>query len=241
MKKADVSEKGLEDVIFEHLTEVEGYVPGTSADFDAVRAIDWPKLYGFLKATQYLQIGELALNTEVGLNKFLDRLNHEIESRGIIDVLRKGVKCYPAHITLMYATPTEKNARAAANFEANVFSVTRQLRHRGMDYGDAVDLCLFINGLPVITCELKNAFTGQHTADAVEQYKRDREPKVATLFRFKRCVAHFAVDDATIMYTTKLAGTASHFIPFDKGWDDGAGNPPNPKGLKTSIRIIPIQ
>ncbi len=233
MKKADVSEKGLEDVIFEHLTEVEGYVPGTSADYDAVRAIDWPKLYGFLKATQYLQIGELALNTEVGRNKFLDRLNHEIESRGIIDVLRKGVKCYPAHITLMYATPTEKNAEAAAKFEANVFSVTRQLRHRGVEHGDAVDLCLFINGLPVITCELKNAFTGQYTADAVEQYKRDREPKVATLFRFKRCVAHFAVDDATIMYTTKLAGTASHFIPFDKGWDDGAGNPPNPNGLKT--------
>ena len=233
MKKTDVSEKGLEDIIFGHLTEAEGYQPGKSEDYDAVRAIDWPKLYGFLKVTQPTLIGELALHTEVGREKFLDRLNHEIVNRGIIDVLRKGVKCYPVHLTLMYATPTEKNSEAAGKFEANVFSVTRQLRHRGAESGDAIDLCIFINGLPVITCELKNAFTGQHTSDAVDQYKMDRDPKTATLFQFKRCAAHFAVDDSTIMYTTKLAGKASYFIPFDKGWDDGAGNPPNPKGLKT--------
>ena len=232
--KTDVSEKGLEDIIVDHLVAVNGYELGKSDDFDAKFAVDWPKLHEFLLRTQPVQAGELRLHEEGGKLKFLTRLNHEIESRGIVDVLRKGIKCYPVHLTLMYATPTEKNADAAAKFACNVFSVTRQLKHRGKETSaDAIDLCLFVNGLPVITCELKNAYTNQDTSDAVDQYKTDRRPELATLFRFKRCVGHFAVDDATIMYTTKLEGEKSFFIPFNKGWNDGAGNPPNPDGLKT--------
>ena len=232
--KTDVSEKGLEDIIVDHLVAVNGYELGKSDDFDAKFAVDWPKLHGFLLKTQPLQVGELRLHEEGGKLKFLTRLNHEIESRGIVDVLRNGIKCYPVHLKLMYATPTEKNADAAAFFACNVFSVTRQLKHRGKETSaDAIDLCLFVNGLPVITCELKNAYTNQSTSDAVDQYKTDRRPELATLFRFKRCVGHFAVDDATIMYTTKLEGEKSFFIPFNKGWNDGAGNPPNPDGLKT--------
>ena len=95
-----------------------------------------------------------------------------------------------------------------------------------------MDLCLFINGLPVITIELKNHFTGQTTADAVEQYKKDRNPR-ELLFSFKRCIVHFAVDDQTVQFCTKLCGKASWFLPFNKGYHDGAGNPPNPEGIMT--------
>lgn len=112
------------------------------------------------------------------------------------------------------------------------FSVTRQLRYAIDASKLALDLCLFINGLPVITIELKNHFTGQTTADAVEQYKKDRNPR-ELLFSFKRCIVHFAVDDQTIQFCTKLCGKASWFLPFNKGYRDGAGNPPNPEGIMT--------
>ncbi|MEI0738556.1 DEAD/DEAH box helicase family protein [Paenibacillus sp. JTLBN-2024] len=96
----------------------------------------------------------------------------------------------------------------------------------------ALDLCIFINGLPVITCELKNQLTKQNVDDAVYQYKTDRDPK-ELLFQFKRCMVHFAVDDARVKFCTKLDGKASWFLPFDKGYNDGAGNPPNPSGIMT--------
>lgn len=117
-------------------------------------------------------------------------------------------------------------------FERNIFSVTRQLRY-SQDAGKlALDLCLFINGLPIITFELKNQLTKQNTDDAVQQYKNDRAPR-DLLFSFKRCMVHFAVDDACIKFCTKLAGKDSWFLPFDKGYKDGAGNPPNPNGMMT--------
>ena len=117
-------------------------------------------------------------------------------------------------------------------YAKNIFSVTRQLRY-SQDAGKlALDVCLFINGLPVITMELKNQLTKQNTENAVCQYKEDRDPH-DLLFSFKRCMVHFAVDDATIQFCTKLAGKDSWFLPFNKGYNDGAGNPPNPDGLMT--------
>jgi type I restriction enzyme R subunit len=96
----------------------------------------------------------------------------------------------------------------------------------------ALDLCIFINGLPLITCELKNQLTKQDVEDAVYQYKTDRDPK-EWLFQFKRCMVHFAVDDARVKFCTRLAGKSSWFLPFDKGYNDGAGNPSNPNGIMT--------
>lgn len=109
--------------------------------------------------------------------QFLNRLSSEITKRGIIDVLRNGVKAYPADLIMFYFTPTENNEKSKEMFEKNIFSVTRQLRYSSDATKLALDLCLFINGLPVITMELKNHFTGQTTADAVEQYKEDRSPQ----------------------------------------------------------------
>jgi type I restriction enzyme R subunit len=96
----------------------------------------------------------------------------------------------------------------------------------------ALDLCLFINGLPIATFELKNSLTKQTAEDAVEQYRRDRDPR-ERLFEFGRCVVHFAVDDSEVMMCTELRGKGSWFLPFNKGYNDGAGNPPNEHGLKT--------
>jgi type I restriction enzyme, R subunit len=114
----------------------------------------------------------------------------------------------------------------------NRFSITRQLGYSSDETRRALDLCLFINGLPIATFELKNSLTKQTVEDAVEQYRRDRDPR-EKLFEFGRCVVHFALDDSEVRMCTELRGKASWFLPFNKGVNDGAGNPPNPHGLKT--------
>ena len=164
--------------------------------------------------------------------KFLARLQGEIAKRGVVDVLRKGIKHGPASVDLFYGTPSPGNARAVERFAANIFSVTRQLRYSKDETQLALDLGLFINGLPVATFELKNRLTKQTVEDAVQQYKRDRDPR-ELLFQFGRCLVHFAVDDQEVRFCTHLKGKDSWFLPFNKGYNDGAGNPPNPHGLKT--------
>ena len=147
-------------------------------------------------------------------------------------MLRKGVKHGPHQIDLMYGTPSPGNEKAIARYGQNRFSVTRQLRYSRDQTQLALDLCLFVNGLPVATFELKNSLTKQTVDDAVEQYKRDRHPS-EKLFELGRCLVHFAVDDHEVRFCTHLKGKASWFLPFNRGWNDGAGNPPNPNGLKT--------
>ena len=147
-------------------------------------------------------------------------------------MLRKGVKHGPHQIDLMYGTPSPGNEKARVQYGQNRFSVTRQLRYSRAQAQLALDLCLFINGLPVATFELKNSLTKQTVDDAVEQYKRDRNPR-EKLFEFGRCLAHFAVDDHEVRFCTHLRGKESWFLPFNMGWNDGKGNPPNANGLKT--------
>ena len=118
-------------------------------------------------------------------------------------------------------------------YARNRFSVTRQLRYSRDNTQLALDLCLFINGLPVATFELKNSLTKQTVADAVEQYKKDRDQSASRCLRWVRCLVHFALDEHEIEFCTELKDKSSWFLPFNKGWDDGAGNPPNPNGLKT--------
>ena len=147
-------------------------------------------------------------------------------------MLRLGLKHGPHAIELFYGTPTPGNAKAEERYAANRFSVARQLRYSLDETMNALDLGLFINGLPIATFELKNSLTKQTVEDAVEQYRRDRNPK-ELLFQFGRCLAHFAVDDSEVRFCTELKGKASWFLPFNRGWKDGAGNPPNPEGIKT--------
>lgn len=233
MAFTNTKENGLESLIVKWLVEQNGYEEGSNADYNKEYAVDETRLFRFLQDAQPKEMDKLGVFTsDTKKRQFLNRLSGEIAKRGIIDVLRNGVKVYPADLIMFYLTPTENNEQARIMYEKNIFSVTRQLRY-SQDAGKlALDVCLFINGLPVITMELKNQLTKQNTENAVRQYKKDRDFH-DLLFSFKRCMVHFAVDDATIQFCTKLAGKDSWFLPFNKGYNDGAGNPPNPDGLMT--------
>ena len=229
----NTKESGLESLIVKWLVEANGYEQGSNDDYNREFAIDETRLFRFLQETQPEELKKLGVNSsEIKRKQFLTRLAGEISKRGIVDVLRNGIKAYPAELSLYYLTPNRGNAKAQALHAKNIFSVTRQLMFSSDSTQLALDLCVFINGLPVITFELKNQLTKQNVDDAVEQYKEDRDPR-EPLFQFKRCMVHFAVDDARVKFCTRLCGKGSWFLPFDKGCNDGAGNPPNPDGLMT--------
>ena len=246
----DTSEKGLERLICTALTGSAcdppqaggiherpstygvGWICGDPEHYDRDHCLDLAQLSAFLHATQ----PEVAESLDLGEDsptrrKFLARLQGEV-TRGTIEVLRKGIKHGPHQIDLFYGTPSPGNEKAKILYGQNRFSVTRQLRYSRDQAQLALDLCLFINGLPIATFELKNSLTKQTAADAVEQYKRDRHPG-ERLFEPGRCLAHFAVDDHEVRFCAHLQGRDSWFLPFNRGWRDGAGNPPNPDGLKT--------
>ncbi|NLG78559.1 MAG: type I restriction endonuclease subunit R [Firmicutes bacterium] len=255
MKPTDTSEAGLETLICRALTGSDcvprpagtpafvaetpapyggvGWLPGDPADYDREHCVDLVQLAAFLRSTQPEVAEALDLdNDSPTRRKFLARLQGEVSKRGVVDVLRGGIQHGPYRIELFYGTPSPGNEQARALYEQNRFTVTRQLRYSRDETQRALDLVLFINGLPVFTFELKNRLTKQTVYDAIEQYRRDRNPR-EKLFELGRCVAHFAVDDNEVWFCTHLAGKASWFLPFNKGWNDGAGNPPNPHGLKT--------
>ena len=229
----NIKENGFEELIVKWLVEHNGYEEGSNSDYNKEYTVDEKQLLQFLQDTQHLQISELGvLQSEQKKRQFLNRLQLEISKRGIIDVLRNGIKIYPIELIMFYLTPTENNVKAKEMFYKNIFSVTRQLRYSINSGRLALDMCIFINGLPLITLELKNQLTKQNVEDAVAQYKIDRNPQ-ELLFYFKRCMVHFALDDSHVKFCTKLAGKDSWFLPFDKGYNDGAGNPPNPEGIMT--------
>ena len=233
MSFTNTKESGLESLIVKWLVDQNGYEQGTNADYNRDYAIDETRLFRFLQDTQPDSLTKLGVfKSEMKKKQFLNRLQGEIAKRGIIDVLRNGVKVYPASLIMFYLTPTENNVKAKEMYEKNIFSVTRQLMYSNDSTRLSLDMCVFINGLPVITFELKNQLTKQDVDDAVNQYKTDRDPR-ELLFQFKRCMVHFAVDDARVKFCTKLDGKSSWFLPFDKGYNDGAGNPPNLNGIMT--------
>ncbi len=210
-----------------------GWTGGDPKDYDREYCVDLAQLSVFLERTQPELVAQLSLSTDSPTRrKFLARLQGEIAKHGTIDVLRHGIKHGALSIYCFYGTPSPGNRKAEVLYENNQFSVTRQLRYSRDESQLALDLCLFINGLPVATFELKNSLTKQTVGDAVEQYKRDRDPR-ERLFEFGRCVVHFAVDDHEVRFCTHLKGKHSWFLPFNQGWNDDAGNPPNPNGLKT--------
>ena len=247
----DTSEKGLEALIVADMTGrkalagvgfsedpdpfvgLHNWLLGDPKAYDRVWTVDLVQLRAFIAATQPHLVAAFDLEHDGPVRqKLLARIQGEIGKRGVIDVLRHGVKHGAHELELFYGMPSPGNLKAAERFALNRFSVTRQLRYSRDDTAHALDLALFVNGLPVATFELKNSLTKQTVEDAVEQYKRDRDPR-EKLFEFGRCIVHLAVDDAQVMFCTQLKGKASWFLPFNKGWNDGAGNPSNPTGIKT--------
>ena len=210
-----------------------GWSGGSFHNYDREYCADLVQLSAFLHTTQPEIAESLGLSADGPTRRrFLARLQGEISKRGTIDVLRHGIRHGAYDLALFYGTPSVGNEKAKEQFKQNRFTVTRQLRYSRDETLHALDIVLFINGLPVFTFELKNNLTKQTVDDAVWQYKKDRNPR-EKLFEFGRCVAHFAVDENEVRFCTHLKGKSSWFLPFNRGWDDGAGNPPNPHGLKT--------
>lgn len=230
---SNTKEEGLEDIIVDYLVDENGYELGNTNDYNLDYAIDEKRLIRFLEDTQPEQLELLGIkDNNHKKNQFLNRIMNEISKRGIIDVLRDGVKAYPADLIMFYMTPSKRNIESVRMFEKNIFSVTRQLQYSKSNRRLALDLAIFINGLPVITMELKNNLTNQNVKDAIYQYKNDRDAS-DPLFTFKRAIVHFALDENEIEFCTKLSGNSSWFLPFNKGNNGGAGNPPNLIGLRT--------
>ncbi|MDE0374126.1 MAG: type I restriction endonuclease, partial [Rhodospirillales bacterium] len=173
-----------------------GWSGGSHLDYDREWCVDLAQLAAFLRDTQPEAAEALALDEDGPTRrKFLARLQGEIAKRGTVEVLRHGIRHGAHDLDLFYGTPSPGNEQARDRFERNRFTVTRQLRYSRDEAQRALDIALFINGLPVLTFELKNNLTKQTVADAVQQYQRDRNPR-EKLFEFGRCVAHFALDEA---------------------------------------------
>ena len=237
----DISEKAFEDYITEHLCQTHSYRLRASKQntphYDKALCLDWELLLEFITATQpdtwealVKQHGQAIVR-----QKFLSRLTREIDRRGTLDVLRRGIKDYGCYFQLAYFAPVSTlNPEHQQLYRKNILSVIRQCRYSLINPQDAIDVVICLNGLPIFTLELKNKQTGQTVENAREQYRRDRNPKHEPLLSFKRCLAHFAVDDDEVWMTTRLAGNQTYFLPFNRGNNGAAGNPANPCSYASS-------
>ena len=234
MRTVDTSERGLEDIIFDSMVE-DGWIPGDPMAYARGHCVDLAQFSEFVRATQPEVAAQLSLDSDTSTRKrFMDRLGRKVGRSGVIDALRNGIGHLGTNVRLFYPVPTPGNETAALLHQQNRFSVTRQLRYSNRNKRLSLDLAMFVNGLPIITMELKNNLTGQTYKHAIEQYKNDRSPTREPLFRPGRCAAHFALDESQVHFCTELAGKDSVFLPFNKGKAGGAGNPVNPEGLRTA-------
>ncbi len=238
MAKA-ISEQALEDVVVAELGK-SGYVQRQTSAYDKALCLDAGPLMDFIQATQAKEWTKFVTqHGESARQAFLKRVAQAVETDGIVTVLRQGVKANGCKFRLAYFQPeTSRNPETEKLFLANQFSVIRQVRYSEKT-DHSLDVVLFLNGLPLFTCELKNPLNGQDVKDAITQYKHTRDPR-ETLFLHGRCVAHFAVDPFLAYMTTQLKGKDTFFLPFNMGHGEGknkgAGNP-SPKlgdGFSTS-------
>jgi type I restriction enzyme, R subunit len=230
---SQTNEQALEDCIERSLVEGSRYEKGNPADFDREFALDREKFWRFLETTQPEELEKLK-DRPNWQRLILERLDRKIKKDGILSVLKKGLSIDDAHLTLLYSLPyNDANPAILANFERNIFSVTRQVHYSENDPGLSIDMVLFLNGMAIATLELKNPWTNQTVYHAKKQYKSDRDPR-EPLFQFARCIVHLAVDTDEVWMTTKLDRDNTYFLPLNKGDNFGKGNPPNPNGHKTA-------
>jgi type I restriction enzyme R subunit len=212
-----------------------GYIKGDSSDYSRKYAVDTAILFRFLRESQPKEWEKLEKKHGAQIEtNFLRRLNKDLETHGMLHLLRKGIVDAPAKFALCYFRPASgMNQFDAENYRKNILSVTRQV-HYSTKNQNSIDVVLFVNGLPIITLELKNPLTGQMVEHAKRQYKFDRDYR-ETLLSFKaRCLVHFAVDTDEVYMTTKLAGADTVFLPFNKGNSGGKGNPVGNGNYRTS-------
>lgn len=233
----DISEKELETILVSYLRDHQGYEEGVSSDYNKEFGLDTERVKRFILSTQKEKVENTACFTSpTEEHKFFSRLSAALSKRGVTDVLRKGFKYISEIFDMYYPTPSALNPTAQQYYDKNIFCVTRQLYY-SKEKTDSIDVYISLNGLPIMTMELKNHYTGQTVENAIKQYKEDRDPKAdptALILQKRRCAVHFAVDDDDIMMCTELKGNASWFLPFNKGVNGGAGNPVSPNGVRTA-------
>ena len=215
----DHRELAFEDAIEHHLLDVVGYTKADAKNFDRERAIDPTVFIPFVKETQPEVWDNLEkLHGPETENILLEDLCKAMDSRGSLNIIRKGFKCFGKLVQVAYFAPAHgMNPDTEKFYKANRLSVTRQV-HYSTQNENSVDVVLSLNGIPVITAELKNPMTGQNVEHAKKQYREDRDPR-EKIFEFKkRALVHFAVDPDEVYMATKLDGKKTFFLPFNLVW-----------------------
>lgn len=232
IQTSKTNEAALESLIEKSLL-ADKFASSNPQDFNTEFAVDEAKLWEFLEATQKKELDKL--RDRVGWQRIvLERLDRKIKKDGLLPILKKGLAIDDAQLTFLYRMPYNNlNPDVIRLFDANIFSIARQVHYSATDTFKSVDMVLYLNGLPVSTFELKNPWTGQNVYHARKQYAEDRD-KNELLFQFGRCLVHFAVDPDEIFMTTKIDGKGTYFLPFNKGQNFGKGNPTNLNGHKTA-------
>lgn len=232
---SNLRESGFEEHIEQCLVSGQNYLSRSSREhYDKALCIDPELVMRFIAETQPKEWAKLAEHHGERLQeKFFKRLDEEIQARGLLDVLRNGVKDNGCSFQLAYFQPTSlRNPEIALLFTANILSVMRQVKYSTKN-DNSIDMVLFLNGLPICTVELKNQLTGQSIVQGMKQYRTDRDSK-EKLLSFKRCLVHMAVDTEEVRMTTKLQNSKTYFLPFNKGYNFGAGNPVREGEYKTA-------
>ena len=236
----DVKEKRFEQDIEEYLTTVGGYIKGDPSTFNREKGLDEHAFVSFIKSSQPKLWGKYEkIYGDTSERQIVDRFMKEVKQTNLLNVLRHGFTDRGIKFRAVFWKPeTSLNETSKSQYESNILHCTRQL-HYSLKNENSIDIVLFVNGIPVVSMELKCQFTGQNTANAINQYKFDRAGKDA-IFTFKeRVLVHFAVDLTNVYMTTKLAGPHTYFLPFNQGSAGagkvgGKGNPNNENGYDTA-------
>jgi type I restriction enzyme R subunit len=217
------------------LGDHHGYRMGAPENFNKDFALDEHFFWEFLENTQPKELEKLKKAGSDWQRKVLERFDRLVKKNGLLHVLKKGLSVDDAHLYLMYPAPLASSSdQVRQNFEANIFSCTRQVTYSNANPLEEIDIVLFVNGMPFATLELKNQWTGQNARyHGQKQYRQDRDTN-QPLFHFARCLVHMAVDTDEVYMTTKLAGKGTFFLPFNRGDKGGSGNEPNPNGHKSA-------
>ncbi len=228
--KTNTKESGFEEFIEQELKSLHSYRTRSTSSYNKELCMDTELVLEFIQTTQKDNWDKLV--EQYGDNvaeRFLARLDEELLSRGLLNVLREGVTDRGIRIQLAYFKPeNDRNPETLADYVGNILSIMRQVKYSTKNE-NSIDMVIFVNGLPLFTAELKNQFTGQNVINAISQYRTDRDQK-EKLLGFRRCLTHFAVDTEQAYMTTRLSGLTTYFLPFNKGNNGSSGNPDAPKG-----------
>ncbi len=240
MNEEELKEKAFEEAIEQYLITEGGYIKGNPKNFNRELALDNETLIEFIKKTQPKKWERyVTIYGSASEESFIKRFNKEVKTNGLLAILRRGFKDRGIKFDVVYFKPANTdNTDRVKLYNENILHCTRQL-HYSVFNENSIDIVLFLNGIPVVSMELKCQFTGQTIHNAINQYKFDRASKDA-IFDFRnRVLVHFAVDLFEVHMTTRLNGENTYFLPFNQGSNGsgnvgGAGNPLNPKGYQTA-------